>query len=194
MREAFAIPGVALAIAVNFIVIVSFTNLDQTFTFFCGDVFGIDVRGTGYVLAFIGVVGAGVQGALVRPLAKRFDEATLMCAGALTQAIAFASFVIAATVGMRAGLYASGALLAVGNGLTQPTTSAFISRRAPPDRQGGTLGTNQSFAALARSFGPATGGWLYANLGVRAPYTAASLGMGVAFVLAMGLRTPGKRS
>jgi len=193
-REAFAIPGVALAIAVNFIVIVSFTNLDQTFTFFCGDVFGIDVRGTGYVLAFIGVVGAGVQGALVRPLAKRFDEATLMCAGALTQAIAFASFVVAATVGMRAGLYASGALLAVGNGLTQPTTSAFISRRAPPDRQGGTLGTNQSFAALARSFGPATGGWLYANLGVRAPYTAASLGMGVAFVLAMGLRTPGKRS
>ncbi len=193
MREAFAIPGVALAMAVNFLVIVSFTNLDQTFTFFCGDIFGIDIRGTGYVLAFIGVVAAVVQGALVRPLAKRFDEATLMCAGALTQAIAFASFVLAATVGTRVGLYASGALLAVGNGLTQPTTSAFISRRAPPDRQGGTLGTNQSFAALARSFGPATGGWLYANLGARAPYTAASLGMGVAFVLAMGLRTPGKR-
>jgi MFS family permease len=193
MREAFALPGVALAIAVNFLVIVSFTNLDQTFTFFCGDLFGIDVRGTGYVLAFIGVVAAVVQGGLVRPLAKRFDEATLMCAGALTQAVAFASFVGASAVGARSLLYASGAMLAVGNGLTQPTTSAFISRRAPPDRQGGTLGTNQSFAALARTFGPATGGWLYANVGARAPYTAASLGMVVAFVLAMGLRTSAKR-
>jgi MFS family permease len=111
----------------------------------------------------------------------------------LTQAVAFASFVGASAVGARSLLYASGAMLAVGNGLTQPTTSAFISRRAPPDRQGGTLGTNQSFAALARTFGPATGGWLYANVGARAPYTAASLGMVVAFVLAMGLRTSAKR-
>jgi MFS family permease len=194
MRETFAIPGVALAIGVNFLVIVSFTNLDQTFTFFCSDLFGIDVRGTGYVLAFIGLVAAAVQGGLVRPLAKRFDEATLMCAGALIQAVAFASFVGAAVIGARVALYGAGAMLAVGNGLTQPTTSAFISRRAPPDSQGGTLGTNQSFAALARTFGPATGGWLYANVGAPAPYTAASLGMVLAFALAMGLRTPRDRS
>ncbi|HEY3816685.1 MAG TPA: MFS transporter [Polyangiaceae bacterium] len=188
MRAAFALPGVGLAIAVNFLVILSFTNLDQTFTFFCGDVFGIDERGTGYVLAFIGIVAAGVQGGLVRTLAKRFDEALLMRAGALIQSLAFAGLVAAATLGARPLLYASGALLALGNGLTQPTTSAFISRRAPADQQGGTLGTNQSFASLARTFGPAFGGWLYGNLGVRAPYAAASLGMVLAFALAMRLR------
>lgn len=188
MRAAFALPGVGLAIAVNFLVILSFTNLDQTFTFYCGDMFGIDERGTGYVLAFIGVVAAGVQGGLVRPLAKHFDEALLMRAGALVQSLAFAGFVAAATLGARPLLYASGAMLALGNGLTQPTTSAFISRRAPADRQGGTLGTNQSFASLARTFGPALGGWLYGNLGARAPYAAASIGMVLAFALAMRLR------
>jgi DHA1 family tetracycline resistance protein-like MFS transporter len=188
MRAAFALPGVGLAVAVNFLVILSFTNLDQTFTFFCGDVFGIDERGTGYVLAFIGVVAAGVQGGLVRPLAKRFDEALLMRAGALVQSLAFAGFVAAATLDARPLLYASGALLALGNGLTQPTTSAFISKRAPADRQGGTLGTNQSFASLARTFGPALGGWLYGSLGARAPYAAASIGMVLAFALAMRLR------
>ena len=73
---------------------------------------------------------------------------------------------------------------------TQPTTSAFISRRAPADRQGGTLGTNQSFASLARTFGPALGGWLYGNVGARAPYAAASLGMVLAFLLAMRLSKP----
>jgi MFS family permease len=188
MRGAFALPGVAVAVAVNFLVVLSFTNLDQTFTFFCGDVFGIDERGTGYVLAFIGVVAAGVQGGLVRPLAKRFDEARLMRAGALVQSLAFAGFVGAATLDARPLLYASGALLALGNGLTQPTTSAYISKRAPADQQGGTLGTNQSFASLARTFGPALGGWLYGSLGARAPYAAASLGMVLAFALAMRLR------
>jgi DHA1 family tetracycline resistance protein-like MFS transporter len=188
MREAFALPGVGLAMAVNFLVILSFTNLDQTFTFFCDDRFGIDERGTGYVLAFIGIVAAGVQGGLVRSLAKRFDEATLMRAGALVQSMAFAGLVAAGTLGARPLLYASGGLLALGNGLTQPTTSAFISRRAPPDRQGGTLGTNQSFASLARTFGPALGGWLYGSVGSRAPYAAASLGMVLAFLLALGLR------
>jgi DHA1 family tetracycline resistance protein-like MFS transporter len=188
MRSAFALPGVALAVAVNFIVVLSFTNLDQTFTFFCADLFGIDVQGTGFVLAFIGVVAALVQGALIRPLSKRFDEATLMCAGTFLQSVAFAGLVAAGAAGTRSLLLASGGLLALGNGLTQPSTSAFISRRAPADMQGSTLGTNQSFASLGRTFGPAVGGFLYASVGARAPYTAASIGMVVALALAMGLR------
>jgi MFS family permease len=188
VRDAFRLPGVALAVGVNFLVIVSFTNLDQTFTFFCWDVFGIDERGTGYVLAFIGIVAAGVQGGLVRPLARRFSEATLMRGGALIQAVAFAGLVSAGAEGSRTTLFASGGLLALGNGLTQPSTAAFISRRAPAGQQGGTLGTNQSFASLARTFGPALGGWLYANIGPRAPYAVASVGMLVALALATGLR------
>ena len=188
VRKAFALPGVAPAVAVNFLVILSFTNLDQTFTFFCGDLFVIDERGTGYVLAFIGIVAALVQGGLVRSLAKRFPESALMRAGAFIQVLAFAGLVAAGTWASHWMLFASGALLALGNGLTQPSTAAFVSRRTPSDRQGGTLGVNQSFASLARTFGPATGGWLYANVGPRAPYTAAAIGMVVALTLAAGLR------
>jgi MFS family permease len=196
MKFAFRLPGVALAVAVNFLLILSFTSLDQTFTFFCVDLFAIDERGTGYVLAFMGVVAAGVQGGVIRPLAKRFDEAWLIRVGVALQAIAFAGFVLAATAAItwgphaheaRALLFASGALLAIGNGLTQPSTSAFISRRAPAHAQGGTLGTNQSFASLARTFGPAVGGWLYGEIGHRAPYAGAVLGMIVALALAFGL-------
>jgi DHA1 family tetracycline resistance protein-like MFS transporter len=189
MREAFALPGVALAVAVNFIVVLSFTNLDQTFTFFCADLFCIDEGGTGFVLAFIGIVAAAVQGGLIRPLSMRFDGATLIRAGTLLQSVAFAGLVAAGTSGARTLLYASGGLLALGNGLTQPSTAAFISKRAPPDQQGGTLGTNQSLASLARTFGPAVGGWLYASMGARAPYAAASIGMVVALLLATGLRS-----
>jgi MFS family permease len=190
VRDAFDLPGVAFAIAVNFLVVLSFTNLDQTFTFFCADLFGIGERGTGGVLAFIGIVAALVQGGIVRRLAPRFEEAQVMRAGTFIQAVAFAGLVVAGHAVSRAGLFASGALLALGNGLTQPTTSGFISRHTPADRQGATLGVNQSFASLARAFGPAVGGWLYAMLGPTAPYTVASAGMLVAFAFAAGLRRP----
>jgi MFS family permease len=189
-RFAFDLPGVALAIAVNFLVVLSFTNLDQTFTFFCNDRFGIDERGTGYVLAFIGVVAAAVQGGLVRTLSKRVEEPVLLRSGTLIQALAFSGLVVAGALSSRLLLFASGGLLAVGNGLTQPATSAFVSRQAPPDQQGAVLGTNQSFASLARTFGPAVGGWLYANVGPHGPYTAAAAGMLVALVFASGLPKP----
>jgi DHA1 family tetracycline resistance protein-like MFS transporter len=188
VRDVARLPGVGLAIAVNFLVVLSFTNLDQTFTFFCWDLFGIDERGTGYVLAFIGLVAAAVQGGLVRRLSRRCSEAALMRAGTFIQAAAFAGLVGAGTAGSRVLLYSAGGLLALGNGLTQPTTSAFISRRAPSDRQGSTLSTNQSFASLARTFGPALGGLLYASVGPRGPYATASIGMLVALALTMGLR------
>lgn len=187
-RRTLGVPGVALAIAVNFAAVLSFTNLDQTFTFYCGDCFGIDERGTGFVLAFIGIVAALVQGGLVRPLSRMFDEARLMQLGAVVQATAFAALVVAGFLRSPAMLYGAGAWLAVGNGLTSPSVPAFISRRMPPDKQGEALGTNQSAASLARTFGPAMGGFLYANAGPKSPYMAASTGMVIAFALAMGLR------
>ena len=186
-RAAFQLPGVASAVLVNFLIILSFTNLDQTFRFFTKDLFGMSPVGTGLLLAFIGVVGAAVQGGVIRPLAKRFDEAWLIRTGVALQAVAFAGLVASATVG-RGLLFASGALLAVGNGLTQPSVSAFISRRADATSQGGTLGTNQSVASLARVFGPAFGGWVYGAIGPRSPYVAAALGMVVALAFALRLQ------
>jgi predicted MFS family arabinose efflux permease len=65
--------------------------------------------------------------------------------------------------------------------------SAYVSKRADPRAQGNTLGTNQSAASLARTFGPALGGWCYGALGPRSPYVWAAVGMAVALVVALGL-------
>jgi MFS family permease len=186
-RDAFARPGIALAVLVNFVLILSFTVLDQTFRFFTEDKFGMSALDTGLVLCFIGVVAALVQGGLIRPLARRFDEATLIRIGTFLQAVAFAGLASAPTFG-RGMLYAAGGLLAVGNGLTQPSISAYVSKRADPKAQGGTLGTNQSAASLARVFGPALGGWLYGSLGARWPYIAGAGGMVAATLVALFLR------
>jgi len=71
-------------------------------------------------------------------------------------------------------------VLAVGNGLTQPSVAAYVSKRADPAAQGATLGTNQAAAALGRVLGPAFGGLVYGAIGPRSPYAAAAIGMAVA--------------
>jgi DHA1 family tetracycline resistance protein-like MFS transporter len=186
-RDAFARPGIALAVLVNFVLILSFTVLDQTFRFFNEDMFQMSALDTGLVFTFIGVVAAGVQGGLVRPLAKRVDEAVLIRAGTVVQGVAFVLLAMSPSVG-RWFLYVGGALLAVGNGLTQPSVSAYVSKRADPREQGATLGTNQSAAALARTFGPALGGVIYGSIGPRWPYIVSAAGMGVAALVALKLR------
>jgi MFS family permease len=191
MKRAFSIPGVLLAVVANFLIILAFTNLDQTFRFYNKDMFQMSLRETGFIFFFIGTVAALVQGVLIRKLAARFHEATLIRAGVLLQAIAFAGIAASPWYG-KAALYASGAILALGNGLSQPSTSAYVSKRASETEQGNTLGTNQAFASLARMIGPAAGGYLYTALGPRAPYLSGAIGMVVALLVAFGLTTPGE--
>lgn len=191
-REAFARPGVAIAVLVNFSITLSFTVLDQTFRFFNKDVFQMSPLHTGLTLAFIGVVAALVQGGLIRPLSKRFAEGPLIRVGTAIQSLAFAGIAASPSFGQPM-LYASGALLAIGNGMTQPSVGAFISKRADPRAQGATLGTNQSASSLARMFGPGLGGWLYGAFGARSPYIVGAVGFAIAMLFALGLERRGPK-
>jgi MFS transporter, DHA1 family, tetracycline resistance protein len=186
-KSAFARPGVALAVLVNFVIILSFANLDQTFRYFNKDVFSMTERETGGVLAFIGVVAAGTQGGIVRPLSKRVPDRTLLRAGVFLQVVAFAGLAFAPDLG-RWALFVFGGVLAIGNGLTQPSVAAYVSKRADPAAQGATLGTNQAAASLGRVLGPAFGGLVYGAIGPRAPYAAAAMGMAVALAVTAMMR------
>ncbi|MEO8796955.1 MAG: MFS transporter [Polyangiaceae bacterium] len=185
-RRVFADPSLARVILVNFLIVGSFTNLDQTFRYFNKDIFKMDQIGTGLLLAMIGVVAALVQGGLIRPLTKRYDLAPLISVGVAVQAVAFGLLVASPSIG-KWMLYVAGITLAIGNGITQPTVSGYVSKRASAHEQGNVLGTNQSIASLARVFGPTIGGFLYGATGPRSPYVAAVIGMIVAFIFARGL-------
>jgi DHA1 family tetracycline resistance protein-like MFS transporter len=185
-RRTLAIPALGRAILVNFIVVLSFTSLDQTFRLFNAQIFGMDRKATGLALAFIGVIAALTQGGLVRPLSKRLADATLMRVGVGLQVVAFAGLALSPSLGKWA-LYLFGAVLAVGNGASAPSSSAYVSRRAPPNEQGATLGVNQSFSSLARMLGPAFGGFLYDYFNPGMPYVAAAIGMVLALYVALTL-------
>lgn len=184
--RALSDPMVLRVVLVNFVLVLSFANLEQTFRFFNTDTFGMTERETGLVLALIGVVAAAVQGGLVRRIGKRVDESSLIRAGAAIQVVAFAAISEAPTLGKWV-LYAGGAVLAVGNGLSQPGISAYVSLRAKEGEQGSVMGVNQSAASLGRVLGPGMGGLLYGHIGPRSPYVAGAVGMSLATAVALTL-------
>ena len=73
-RDAFARPGIALAVLVNFVLILSFTVLDQTFRFFTEDNFKMTALETGSSSASSAWSRRSCRAGIIRPLAKRFDE------------------------------------------------------------------------------------------------------------------------
>jgi MFS family permease len=185
LRTAMSVPGLGVTIFLFFVVVASFSNLEQTFALYSHDEFFLDARGTGYILGAVGLVGATVQGGMIGPLNKRFGEIGLIRAGTFLQSIAMACIALSARYGLGA-LYASSCLLAFGQGLTNPSLSSLASKRAPVEMQGGALGVMQSMGALARVIGPTWGGFVY-GLGHRLPYVTASIGLGAACLLALTL-------
>lgn len=185
-RRAVSIPGVGASVAINFLFVLWFAGMEQTFRLFTADRFGMSDAATGRVFALVGVVSALMQGAVVPRIAPRLGEASLIRMGLAIQAAAFALLAFSPSFGAAAklALYGSAALIAAGNGLTQPALPAYVSRRASSGAQGGTLGALQSAAALARAAGPLLGGALYASFDPRAPYLAGALGLVVATIIA----------
>jgi DHA1 family tetracycline resistance protein-like MFS transporter len=186
LRRTWAVPGLAIIIVLFFVVVASFSNLEQTFALYTHDEFGLDSKHTGYILGVVGLVSAIVQGVLIGPLNRRFGEIRLIRVGTILQSVGMGLFVLAAGHHPSV-LYGCSVVLSFGNGLTNPSLPSLASKRAPPEMQGGSLGVLQSMGALARVFGPTWGGFVY-GLGHRLPYITGAAGLLLAWMLALSLR------
>jgi DHA1 family tetracycline resistance protein-like MFS transporter len=144
----------AFVLAVYFLFVTAFSVMTASFGLFTLYRFGFDAHDTGWIFAFVGVVGAGVQGGLIGRLVKAFGEPLLVIIGAL---LFTASLVLIPFTGPHTGtpaLLALGALFALGNGLATPSLTSLASKSAGAGEQGGVLGVTQSVASLARVVGP----------------------------------------
>jgi MFS family permease len=186
-RAAISVPGIGAAVAINFMLFLWFSGMEQTFRLFTADGFGMSDAGTGRVFALVGIVSALVQGGLVARMVPRFGEARLIQGGLGIQAVAFALLGLSPLFGAsgKLALLAAAGLIALGSGLCSPTLPAFASRRASATTQGVTLGTLQSASALSRALGPIVGGALYAAIDPRAPYLVGAVGLALATLLAL---------
>jgi multidrug resistance protein len=143
------------------------SSMEATLILYMGEKFQWDVKQVSFGFAYIGVIIIFTQGFLVRRLLPKWGERKVLRLGLILFAIGLTGIAIAPTIPMMA---VTMTFLAMGNGLTNPSTLGSISLLTEGNEQGAALGVTQSMASLGRILGPAIGGFVYSAVAITAPF------------------------
>ncbi len=175
-------PVVGLCVLLTFVLTSAFGMMESTFTLFAEHVRQLTAAQVGRMFGVAGVVMIVVQGGLIGKLVRRFGEERLVPVGLVLTALGLLLLPLAPPTVPMVSVFT---LMAIGQGISNPSLQALISRGTPESEQGFVLGTNQSLSALARVVGPIAGGALYAGVGPSAPFWAGSVVVGASVALAV---------
>jgi len=137
--------------------VTGFSVMTALFAIYCSRRYGYDSAHVGYVLAYVGLLGALMQGGVLRRLLVKPIEKPLAIIGT---AILAASMAGLASLPAGSGL---GMLLlvcagiSIGNSLSTPTLNGLASRAVDAHAQGRLMGMMQSAGGLGRFLGPMLG-------------------------------------
>lgn len=167
---------------VAFVYSVAFVAMESALTFLATRRFGYAVKQNGILLGFLGLCAIVTQGYIVRKLLKVADEIPILTSGLGITAAGLLTIGFASQPWM---LYVGVALLALGSGLVNPSTSGLISLYASPEEQGRVLGIFRSLGSLARAITPLLAGIVFWRYGSASVF----VGGAVLSVLALALST-----
>jgi len=147
-----------------FLLVMSFSMMTTSFAYLTLVKFGYGAAETGYLLAFVGLLAAVIQGVVFGGLARRFGEVRLVVAGSFVLALTmFAVPYVGQNSGGLIALLIVVAAFAIGNSIASPALTSLASKTAADNEQGQALGILQSSASLARAIGPLITGLLLNN-------------------------------
>lgn len=164
-------PSIRRVLMIDFIYWFAFAVFQTTFALFVAHRFGFDAGETGYFFAGFGLLGAVVQGALIRPVVQRLGDKTTFILGLGCSAFGL----VAATLTWSVWLFALAMVpLALGIGFGHPTMSSLVSRAARQDEQGRVQGAASAIESLGRAIGPVWGNASLQRFGDATPYITAA--------------------
>jgi DHA1 family tetracycline resistance protein-like MFS transporter len=173
-----------LILVVSFIIQFGLGILQSTFSLFSAAVLfaGYDEAATnmgiGLLLAVVGLTQFITQTFLLRPMLRRFREASLIVTGSIVRMMGAIFYALAATPWMA---IPASLCFPFGVGIMMPSLQALATRTVPDNLRGGVLGVYQSSISLGVIFGTATGGLLF-EITPQTPYWVAA-GSGVFAIL-----------
>jgi multidrug resistance protein len=159
-----------------------FAVFTTVFPMWLGASMGYDARHAGYLMAYLGLLMAIVQGRMIGPLAGQFGERRILVFSTSLLIFAYAALPLAGTL-LLLGLVLIP--VSVGSGINWPTLTSLTSQYTDVARQGSVLGVLQSMSALARMLGAAWGGWIFGTFSPAAPFVLNALLMSLAAGLAL---------
>jgi DHA1 family tetracycline resistance protein-like MFS transporter len=159
-----------------------FAAFTTVFPLWIGVELNYDARHAGYLMAYLGLLMAILQGRLLGPLARRFGERRLLVTGTSTLVAAYLLLPLSGDLWMLGGTLA---LVAFGTGLNWPTLNSLASQYAEAEMQGAILGVMQSLSALGRMLGAAWAGWVFGTWRPATPFVLCAVLMSLAATFAV---------
>jgi MFS family permease len=182
-------PNVRRTNIVAFVYSVAFVSMEASITFLAAERFGYTAGQNGLLLGFLGVCSIITQGVIVRMLLRRVEEVRVLAGGLLSTGAGL----LLVGVGARAWMmYAGLALVALGSGLVNPSTTGLISLYSGQEEQGRVLGIFRSLGSLSRAITPMLAGAVFFLLGSRWVFVAAAVLAAAAFGLSRRLPQPAR--
>jgi len=159
IKKAFSFKDLRVMFLVVFLLTIGFNFFTQFFQVFLYRKFEFTQSQVGDFFAYMGLWIAIAQGAVLRPLSKKFKPAKIMRYSVILLAISFPFLLIPQD---RIWLYLIVPFIAIFQGLNQPNGTAIISNLVNREKQGEILGINQSISSLAQAAPPIIAGFVTA--------------------------------
>jgi MFS family permease len=170
LGEVLRTPGIGLLVLCFFMATFAFAMFETTLAIL-NEALEFNRRANALVFTGVGLTLMLSAGVLVRRLAGRMPELSMLILGVAGMVVGLAGVGAAAYLRVPPGepgrgpiltLFAAGLVMAVtGYSFLNPSVQTLISKWSDPGRQGEYLGVNQSASALARVVGPAIGPLLF---------------------------------
>ena len=164
-------PVVRRVLAIDFMYWFAFSVFQTTFALFVARRFGFDAPRTGYFLAAFGLLGAVIQGGLIRPIVRRLGDQPTFRIGLVCAAVGLVSAAAAHSV---TALAISLVPLAFGIGFGHPTMSSLVSLVGRGDEQGRVQGAASAVESIGRTLGPIWGNASLQHVDESIPYISAA--------------------
>jgi DHA1 family tetracycline resistance protein-like MFS transporter len=176
-------PRVRYVLVIDFMYWCAFAVFQTTFGLFVARRFGFDASRTGYFLAGFGLLGATIQGGLIRPIVRRLGDKPTFMLGCVCAAVGL----IAAAFAQSVFVFALALIpLAFGIGFGHPTMASLVSLVARGDEQGRVQGVASALESLGRTVGPIWGNGSLQHLSESSPYISAAALLLLTMLMSVG--------
>ena len=130
--------------------------------------FNLNAQQTGFILTYVGVLAALVQGVLVGRLSERFRDDVLIFVSVGIMALSLLGWALAPSVVVLLIILAP---TSFAGGILNTVLSSALTKAVEPQEIGGILGLSASIESATRVLAPTLGGILLGRVGTWAPGT-----------------------
>ena len=185
LTAAFAKPIAGPILSSIIVFSLSMSMFESVFSLFAKQRLALSAQSTGFILAYVGVLVAAIQGGGMGALTKRFRENVLVRFALITLTLSYVGWAFAPNVVVLMIILFP---LSLSSGILSTLLRSSLSKSVPTNETGEIMGISAALESITRIVAPALGGWLIGSLSSTAPGLLSALLLGVLTVYLITLQ------